>query len=158
MRIVVISDSHRRSNVIDKILSQQTDARHVFFLGDNLADIEDFEFLYPDKVFHTVCGNCDYASMVQTVGVEIIDGVKILYTHGHTFGVKYGTDRLLEAARQNGSKIVLYGHTHVSKILYEDGIYIVNPGSCSSPRDFGPPSYAVIDITENGIMPIIVNI
>lgn len=158
MRIVVISDSHRRSNVIDKILSQQTDARHVFFLGDNLADIEDFEFLYPDKVFHTVCGNCDYASMVQTVGVEIIAGVKILYTHGHTFGVKYGTDRLLEAARQNGSKIVLYGHTHISKILYEDGIYIVNPGSCSSPRDFGPPSYAVIDITENGIMPIIVNI
>lgn len=158
MRIVVISDSHRRSSVIDKILSAQPQARHVFFLGDNVADIEDFEYLYPDKVFHIVCGNCDYASLAQTVGVEIIEGVKILYTHGHTFGVKHGTARLLEAAKQNGSKIVLYGHTHVSEILYEDGIYIVNPGSCSSPRDFKPPSYAVIDITEKGIMPIIVNV
>lgn len=157
MRIVVISDSHGRTGVIDKILSNQPDARHVFFLGDKVSDIEDFEFLYPKKTFHTVCGNCDYFSMVPAVGLENLNGVRILYTHGHTFNVKYGTQRLIEAAAQNNAQIVLYGHTHVSEILYEDGLYIVNPGSCSSPRE-GRASYAVIDITDSGIMPIIIEV
>lgn len=158
MRIIVISDSHRRTGVIDKILSAQPEARHVFFLGDNAADMEDFEILYPDKSFHIVCGNCDYFSTFPAVSVEVIDKVKILYTHGHTLGVKYGTGRLLETAKQNNCQIALYGHTHISQILYDNGIYIVNPGSCSQPRDFKKPSYAVIDITDKGIMPIIIEI
>lgn len=157
MRIVVISDSHKRTKVIDDILMSQPNAKHVFFLGDHTADIEDFEFLYPDKSFHIVCGNCDFASTYPTVNCETVNNKRILYAHGHTFNVKYGTERLLETAKQNRYDIVLYGHTHISKILYEDGIYIVNPGSVSSARE-GRPSYAVIDITENGIMPIIINI
>ena len=157
MRIVVISDSHRRTGVIDKIISDRADATHIFFLGDNVADIEDFEFLYPDKVFHSVCGNCDYCSLSPSQGLEVVGGKRIFYTHGHNFNVKYTTSRLLEVAKANNYDIVLYGHTHIAKILYEDGIYIVNPGSFSSPRE-GRASYAVIDITEQGIMPIIVEI
>ncbi len=157
MRIVVISDSHKRTGVIDKILSAQRQARHVFFLGDNVADIEDFEYLYPDKAFHVVCGNCDFYSTVQSVGLEVINGKRIFYTHGHTYNVKYGLTKLLETAKANNYDIVLYGHTHVAKILYEDGIYIVNPGSPTSPRE-SKASYAVIDITDNGVMPVIVNI
>lgn len=157
MRIVVISDSHKRTGIIDKILESQPEAKHVFFLGDNASDIEDFEYLYPDKIFHTVCGNCDYNSFLPTVGIETVNSVKVLYTHGHTYGVKYGTERLAECARQSGCKIALYGHTHISKTLYEDGLWIVNPGSCSSPRE-GRASYAVIDITPSGIMPIIIEV
>ena len=154
MRILVISDSHKRTSVIDKIIAAETGAMHIFFLGDNVSDIEDFEFIYPDKKFHIVSGNCDFMSTLPSVAVEVIDGFKILYTHGHIYNVKYGTAQLLDSAKQNGYKIVLYGHTHIAKILYEDGIYLVNPGSCSNPREAGP-SYAVIDITEKGIMPII---
>ncbi len=157
MRIAVISDSHKRTDIIDKILAAQTEATHIFFLGDNVSDIEDFEFIYPNKKFHTVCGNCDFAPVLPAVGLEVINGKRIFYTHGHNHSVKYGTERLLEAAKKNNYDIVLYGHTHVAKILYEDGIYIVNPGSCSSPRE-GKPSYAVIDITDKGIMPIIINV
>ena len=158
MRILVISDSHRNGRVIEKILYAQPTASHVFFLGDIASDIEDFEYIFPEKRFHILSGNCDYFSTVQTVGVEIIEGVKILYTHGHTFGVKYGVERLKEAAKQNASQIVLYGHTHIPKILYEDGLYIVNPGSCSSPREGIYPTYAVIDITDKGIMPVIIKL
>lgn len=157
MRVLVVSDSHRRTHILDKILSSQPEARYVFFLGDNIADIEDFEFLYPNKKFFAVSGNCDFASMVPTVGVETVAGKKIIYTHGHTFNVKYTTENLKNTAKQNGCDIALFGHTHISKILYEDGIYIVNPGSCSSPRE-GRASYAVIDITDKGIMPIIIDI
>lgn len=157
MRITVISDSHHRSGIIDKILSVQEQSRHIFFLGDNVTDIEDYRILYPDRIFHTVSGNCDYGSVLPTVGLEVLEGKKILYTHGHTLGVKYGMGGLIKAANESACDIVLYGHTHISKILYENGVYYVNPGSCSCPRE-GGPTYAVIDITPKGIMPITVKL
>lgn len=157
MRIVVISDSHKRSGIVEKILESQPDAREVFFLGDCSADIEDLQYIYTDKRFHILSGNCDYFSQYPSSDMATVGGKKIFFTHGHTLSVKYGTERLLETAKQNGCDIALYGHTHISKILYEDGIYIVNPGSCSSGRDFHN-SYAVIDIENNGIMPVIVNL
>ena len=157
MRVVVLSDTHHRTSVIEKILSSQPEAEYVFFLGDNTNDIEDFEFLYPNKKFCVVSGNCDYNSFLPNTGVKTVQGVKIFYTHGHTLGVKSTTEHLLKAAKQNDCKIALYGHTHISKILYEDETYIVNPGSASQSRN-GPPSYAVIDITEKGIMPVIIEL
>lgn len=155
MRIVVISDSHGRTNAIDKILFSQPRAKHVFFLGDNVRDIEDFEFLYPDKNFYAVAGNCDYNMISPTKGIKELEGVKIFYTHGHTLGVKSTKEHLLKTAKQNGCQIALYGHTHIADTVYEDGVYLVNPGSVSCPRS-GSPSYAVIDIEKGGIMPIII--
>lgn len=154
MRITVISDSHRRSSVIERILSSEPESGHVFFLGDITADIEDYELLYPEKRFHIVSGNCDFYSKYPSADMAEVGGIKIYYTHGHTLGVKYGTDNLKKSALAAGCRIALYGHTHISKISYEEGLYIVNPGSCSSPRD-GAASYAVIDIEANGIMPLI---
>ena len=157
MRIVIISDSHRRSGNIRKILDEQQNARHVFFLGDVTGDIEDLIKVYSDKVFHIVSGNCDIFSSYPSSNISEVAGHRIFFTHGHTLGVKYGTDRLISAARAADCDIALYGHTHISKILYEDGMYVVNPGSCSEPRE-GGKSYAVIDIEKNGIMPIIIGI
>lgn len=157
MRILVISDSHRNTLAIDKILESQPDAKHVFFLGDCTADIEDFPLLYPDKSFHIVCGNCDFYSNFQSVGLEAVEGIRILYTHGHNYSVKSSYQHLLKTAKENKCDIALFGHTHIPKIIYEDGVYLVNPGSCSRARE-GRPSYAVIDITDRGIMPIIIEI
>lgn len=157
MRIVVISDSHGRGGVVEKILNAQSNAEHVFFLGDCTSDIEDFQYLFPKMRFHIVSGNCDYYSTYPSSAIAEVGGKRIFYTHGHTLSVKYGTERLLENAKSGGYDIVLYGHTHVSKILYEDGIYIVNPGSCSRGRDFHE-SYAVIDIEPNGVLPNIIRL
>lgn len=157
MRITVISDSHRNSRVIRKILDAQSGSEAVFFLGDVTADIEDIQYEYPNKIFNIVSGNCDFFSEYPSVGIANAAGHNIFYTHGHTLSVKYGTERLKTAAQERNCDIVLYGHTHVSKILYEDGVYIVNPGSCSQPRD-GRASCAVIDIEKNGVMPIIIEL
>ena len=157
MRITVISDSHRNSRVIRKILNERTDSSTVFFLGDVTADIEDIMHEYPNKTFNIVSGNCDFFSIYPSAGIANVGGHNIFYTHGHTLSVKYGTERLIAAAKEKNCDIALYGHTHISKILYEDGVYLVNPGSCSSPRE-GRPSYAVIDIEKNGVMPIIINL
>lgn len=157
MRIVVISDSHRNERTVKRILSDRGDSRHVFFLGDITADIENLSAKFPDKKFHIVSGNCDFFSSFPSCGIKTVGGKRIFYTHGHTLGVKHGLDGLIRTALANRCEIALYGHTHTSQILYENGIYIVNPGSCSEPRD-SDKSYAVIDIEENGIMPVIMKI
>ena len=45
MRILVISDSHKRGDIIEKILYAQKEATQVFFLGDLASDIEDFVYM-----------------------------------------------------------------------------------------------------------------
>ncbi len=157
MRLVVISDSHRKASAVDDILSVEKDSCDIFFLGDVVSDIEDFTFMYPQKSFHIVSGNCDYISNFPSVDLVKLGGKTILFTHGHNYGVKEGIASLLKAAKKCGADIVLYGHTHSADISYLNGIFLVNPGSCSKSRN-GRNSYAVIDITEKGIMPIIKNI
>ena len=157
MRIVVISDSHGNGSVVDRIIRSQKNAEAIIFLGDVVTDIEDFVYEYTDKRFYIVSGNCDRFSEYRTTEVAKIGGVNIFITHGHTLGVKGGIGILATAARQQNCKIALYGHTHIPNIKYDDGLYIVNPGSCSRSRD-GGNSYAVIDIRDNGILPTIIRI
>ncbi len=157
MRILAISDSHKRGDIIEKILYNQKDAAHVFFLGDLASDIEDFIYLFPEKRFHILSGNCDYFSTFPSSDIANINGKKIFYTHGHTLGVKSSTSHLLQHAKQSGCDIALFGHTHNPLISYEDGVYLVNPGSCGAPRG-GKATYAVIDIENNGVMPIIIEV
>lgn len=157
MRILVISDSHNRVGTVEKIIRSQPKAKVVFFLGDCDSDMDDMLIKFPDKIFNVVKGNCDFGSVRPATGMDIVNGKRIFFTHGHTFGVKYGTENLVKTAKSNDADIALYGHTHVSQILYESGIYVVNPGSCSEPRN-GVASYAVIDIMESGILPAIIKV
>ena len=155
MRILVISDSHGRSREIEKAIEAQPEAKHIFFLGDCVRDIEDLVYCYPERNFHIVEGNCDGYTMYKTVDAENLFCKRIVYTHGHSLGVKGGKARLYTLAKEQRADIVLFGHTHVAEAEYCDGTYFVNPGSLCSGR-CGFTSYAVIDIVEGGIMPLIV--
>lgn len=157
MRILVVSDSHRNTSVLRKIINAQPEAENVIFLGDNAGDIDEIKPEFPDRRFYTVCGNCDFFSEYPAADFAEIGGKRIFFCHGHTLNVKFGMSALISAAKSRECDIALYGHTHISNILYEDGLYTVNPGSCSKPRD-GAPSYAVIDIVESGIMPVIIRL
>lgn len=154
MRLVVISDTHGRSMLIDRVLRKESSAQEVFFLGDVVSDIESVMPDYPEKNFHIVRGNCDYFCEYPSFDIVEYKGVTVYFTHGHQHSVKSGTDRLLQSAYGVGADIALFGHTHISSIEYKDGIYLINCGSLSLPRA-GSPSYAVIDITEKGILPTI---
>lgn len=157
MRILVISDSHGRTGRIEQALEEQKTAKHVFFLGDCVRDIEDYPFIYPDRIFHIVSGNCDYSSVFKSADTVVIGGKKIFFTHGHHLSVKGGIERLSQFAKLEKADIVLYGHTHIAKTEYANGVYFVNPGSLCSARE-GHTGYAVIDIEEKGIMPVLIKI
>lgn len=125
-RILILSDSHgNRSNVENLIMGENFD--YVFFLGDG---IKDFEWL-DEEEYHIskVAGNCDYFSTEAKVRVEIVDGVRILLTHGDVFNVKHGLLSILTEAKAKNIDVVCFGHTHNQLDSMEDGIRLLNPGA-----------------------------
>ncbi|MBQ4154044.1 MAG: YfcE family phosphodiesterase [Clostridia bacterium] len=157
MKILVTSDMHGKVSYFEKAINNHPDIKNIFFLGDGLSKAEEISYCYDNKTFYMVPGNCDNPfSFLSTTGYEFIEGVKILYTHGHAYNVKSSLSYLKEKAKESQSKLCLYGHTHNADILYENGIYFVNPGTLAGKN--GLYSYAVIDITKEGIVPRIMEI
>lgn len=147
MRILVLSDSHGMPSRILDAVEAHPEAETLIFLGDGERDFDTVESYYhslPNVI--KVAGNCDFSSSLPLLRVVTLGGKKIYCTHGHVEHVKYGTDELLLRARQEGADIVLYGHTHTGVTCYDDGLYIMNPGSI---RD---GHYGMIDIVPGGIM------
>ena len=93
-----------------------------------------------------VRGNCDWNSFLPSKETLKICGKKIFITHGHLYNAKMGLYKVVCAAREEGADILLYGHTHIAMNTYEDGLYVMNPGSCSGYM----ASYGIIEITEKG--------
>ncbi len=152
MRILVISDSHGDSYSVRQAVTEQPTARMLFYLGDGEYDLELVECMKRPLYIHKVKGNCDFGSILPANVVDEVEGVRIYATHGYVEKVKYGTQLLRQYAADNKAAIALYGHTHNPDTTYSDGIWLVNPGSIRMGE------YAVIDITAQGIMPILMKL
>lgn len=151
-RVIVTSDTHGRLHALHKIVTDRMEEAACFIhLGDGWKEIEEIREIYPKVKLYSVCGNCDFGCHTPAVGQIDIGGKSIYYTHGHLQNVKYGLDSLKQTARDCGADILLYGHTHQSRTEYDDGLYVMNPGSPVQPRDF-KSSYGVIDICPAGIV------
>lgn len=65
---------------------------------------------------------------------------RIFMSHGHI----YGPDKLPVLSEND---IFLSGHTHIHMAEKKNGIWLLNPGSVSLPKQSGPASYGIL---ENG--------
>lgn len=154
MRIIVLSDTHGSYSALEKVLMRNTDADWFIHLGDGERELDRFKVSHPifeHRIIH-VAGNCDYNSMSHDQFILPVADCKIFATHGHQYGVKSSLGPLKKTALQNGCNIALYGHTHSRFMSCEDGLYIMNPGSASCPRDGKEPSFGHIDISPAGIV------
>lgn len=160
MRIIAVSDSHGNLGALQRVFERTESTGSIFVhLGDGEQELEMIKRFYPRLDIRSVAGNCDHGSLSQDFDViRVKDDVKVLITHGHKYDLRDGTKKLIEAAHLYGCKAVLFGHTHCRYQGYEDGVYLLNPGSCSSPRDFSKPSFGYIDITPYGIVTNIVDL
>lgn len=156
MRAIVLSDSHNNVSACEAAISASGKLDLIIHLGDIARDTDYLEALYyPTKVL-SVLGNNDFLRQGDYERVIDFDGHKIFICHGHTLGVRTGTDRLEAMARQKGCEAALFGHTHQSCLKKrDDGFLILNPGSVSQPRG-GKPSFAILE-TEGDIRAVIVD-
>ena len=160
MLIAVVSDSHGDNTSIRKALGKIKKADYLFHLGDNVEDVDEFSKEFKGKIVN-VKGNCDFlnSKLAKELDEKLIniDGIKILATHGHKYGVKENIFRLQYRAMELEANIVLYGHTHIPSIEYEEGIWIINPGSIALSRAKNN-TLALIEIFDGRIIPSIIEI
>ena len=147
MKILVISDTHRNTDMFRKALDNHPEIEHIFHLGDLNSDVEQVRNSYPNKKFYCVCGNNDFISEYAQTGIQVLGGRTIYYTHGHLQRVHSNLSTLVSQAKQYNADIVLFGHTHVALAEQIDGVHIFNPGSASRPRQ-GEKSYGIIELGE----------
>ncbi len=150
MKILVLSDSHSSLQfMFDAVEAVQPDA--IIHLGDYFDDGEALHGEYPDIPFYQVPGNCDCYRCdprIPQILVEEIFGVRFYLTHGHRHDVKMTKSRLIQDARSSGVQAVLYGHTHIPDCRLEDGLWILNPGTCG----YGERTGGVIRIEDGEII------
>lgn len=146
MRIVIMSDSHGAVRTLLDIIERHRDNTDLFiFLGDVDNDFDEVLMAYPDIKYKRVAGNNDRYSSHMTSDLINLNGKKIFFTHGHIFHVKHGNEEIIEYCRKIGADICLYGHTHKQFTNYDNGLYIMNPGTAFT------GAYGVIDLVDNGI-------
>lgn len=151
MRVLVVSDTHRRNENLLKILEKPARIDMIIHAGDGEEEIE---FLRRTQAFAVagVKGNCDWGrSDIPAEMTFELYGRKIFVTHGHRYAVKDGTDLILFKAKKENADIAIFGHTHRPLLEERDGVTILNPGSLSEPRqEDRVPTYAVLEIERTG--------
>lgn len=150
MKILIISDTHREHDNLDKVLEQEKPLDFLLHLGD-AAGKEDYIEAVAECPVEVVAGNNDFGTRLPSERVLQIGKYQVLMTHGHYYYVNAGITRIRNEAISRGIDIVMFGHTHCPLLENEDGITILNPGSISFPRQANrKPSYIVMNLDENG--------
>ena len=103
-KILVISDTHGSRKGIEKLMPLIAENDYILHLGDGAGDMREVMGLYPDKVY-LCAGNCDFFSPLPDEGILEVEYLKILYCHGHKYGVKRGLNALCQAAKEKGCDI-----------------------------------------------------
>ena len=164
IKLLVVSDSHGRADILRELSARHKDAEAILFLGDGIKDI-DLIAPIPTRAVCAVRGNCDWLSpfSYDEERFLIFGNYHILMMHGHTRGVKSGLEAAIKYAYGRGADVLLFGHTHtplekylpagtdIGGLVTERPMYVFNPGSLGSPRD-GRASFGYIEICRNNIL------
>ena len=134
MKILVLSDSHAGLSFM-RLCIQRVKPDAMIHLGDYFEDGKDMAEEFPHIPMHQVPGNCDRYRMVAFHPEQLcypVGGVKLFMTHGHNQKVKMTLALLKKEAKEMGAQAALFGHTHCAYCEKEDGLWLLNPGSCGS--------------------------
>ncbi len=166
MKLIIASDIHGSAHWCEKLMEAYNNEKpdSLLLLGDVLyhgprnslpdgyspADV--IKMLNPiaDKIL-CVRGNCDgeVDDMVLDFNVlaeyAIVSdnslGDNIIFaTHGHHFNAQ-------NLPKLKDGDVLLHGHTHIPCFVSVEGIWVVNPGSISIPKNESTNSYMIF---ENG--------
>ena len=150
MKILVVSDTHGKDEMLEQTLDKELPVDMLIHCGD----VEGREF-FIEAIAECPCciiaGNNDFFSDLNREEELEICGHKVLVTHGHMYGVSMDIAGVIDEAVSRNCDIVLGGHTHKPAIYRRNGVLAVNPGSLSYPRQNGRrPSYAVLTMQQGG--------
>ena len=155
MNILLFSDSHRNTGNIIRAIKKTRDADVIMHLGDVVKDILQIKEMFRSYRYEIVRGNNDWSREYPTEKLLDVEGQRIFITHGHHYGVKYCYDRIVEKGKAVNANAVFFGHTHQAEEFYRDGILFLNPGSAGMAVYGQKPSYCLVRVSGDGIIPYI---
>ena len=142
VKICLAGDNHGHKDLIQKIIKDNPDCDYYLHTGDAMLEKED---IHP---FESVKGNCDEMFDYPDERTYELCGHRILLFHG-TNPAAFDS-ALYEYAVSKKADIILYGHTHRFRDEIYGGIHFINPGSCYKSRNLNDPSYAIVNIYDDG--------
>ena len=147
MKVLVLSDSHGFGENVMQAVSDNSDCKTVFFLGDGARDIEKCKEEIPGRQYIIVKGNNDFMSVYDLTAYKYIEGCTVVAAHGHTYAVKRSLLDLTSHAQSVCANAVFYGHTHKRDFHIDQrtGLFVLNPGALCLGQ------YAVAYVGKNGV-------
>lgn len=150
MKILIVSDTHKHNENLEKLLKRLGRIDLLIHLGDAEGS-EDYIEAIAGCPVEIIAGNNDFFSRLDREKELKIGRYRILITHGHYYYASLGTEHLKTEAISRQFDIVMFGHTHRPLLETQDNITLLNPGSISFPRQEGrKPTYAIMEIDEEG--------
>ncbi|MBD5532487.1 MAG: metallophosphoesterase [Lachnospiraceae bacterium] len=150
MRILIVSDTHRKNENFLEVVRREKPLDLLIHCGD----VEGSEYVVSEAAdcpAYIVMGNNDFFSDLPREVVCDIGSYHVWITHGHNYYVSMGNETIKKVAKQRGMDIVMYGHSHKPVVDMDDGVIALNPGSLSYPRQYDrKPSYILMELDENG--------
>jgi uncharacterized protein len=142
MRIIVVSDTHGRADLLQAAVRHAGKTDVLLHLGDGQRDCDMLSGSYIGAIW-LVKGNCDFAFDGQYEHLLHLDGVTLYMTHGHLFEVKSTLNKLWYKGIETGADIICFGHTHIPLLDKQGEVTLLNPGSLK-----GGKTYALIEIRD----------
>lgn len=151
MRILLISDTHGYRKAIQEVLAEAGKVDMVFHMGDIEGD-EDYLRENANCPVYIVAGNNDiYSSLPDDIETQV-GRYKVLVTHGHMHHIHYDLDNLEILGRAMEKDIVMFGHIHRPVVENRNGIYLINPGSLTYPRQSDHKrTYIIMELNDGQI-------
>lgn len=146
-QILVLSDTHGRLEPALSYIKGHAGLDRILHLGDHAWDAEELQEK-TGRVVLGVRGNNDWGATAPADRLFKIEGHTLYLVHGHRLGVYGGPQGVVRAAIERGADMVLYGHTHLFFFEKIGGVWALNPGSPSLPRD-GKPGCALLTLAAD---------
>lgn len=151
MVVAAASDTHGRIDGLKRELLKVKPER-LLFGGDFLSDSQRLADCLGIEVY-AVPGNCDRSSGEESERVLEIEGKRFFLAHGHQYGVKRGLNTIFYRGQELQADAVVFGHTHIPCCEKISGMWMLNPGSASRPRQGKLASYILIHFEEGRFTP-----
>ena len=153
MRIAVLSDTHLRvgKSLPRFVWEQLTDIDMILHAGDltHSGLLEELSCIAPTRAVRGNCDNWDVSLPDKDI-VEC-EGFRIGLIHGHSGKGKSTADRAYHAFQDTPVDLIVFGHSHMPYMEWQEGILLFNPGSPTDKRRELRYSMGLLEIQQRQV-------
>ena len=148
MRIAVLSDTHLRvGKALPRFVWEQlTDIDMILHAGDltHCGLLEELSCIAPVRA---VRGNCDgWDVSLPNRDIVECEGFRIGLIHGDSGKGKSTPERAHRAFQDTSVDLIVFGHSHIPFMEWQNGILLFNPGSPTDKRREPQYSMGLLEI------------